>query len=202
MKKNTFSQKLFCLLVVFAGSVVCALGIELTLVANIGVDPVTMFEQGVFIATGISVGMAALLLNISALTLGFFLRPSAIGLGSVLCTFCVGPFINMWALVGIARPQGFFGCLMLDILGVAVIGLGIAIYMLPQYGIGGMEALMLFFTEKFKTPMGPTRVAQDCILGAIGLLLGSTLGVGTVVGAFGIGLSIQFFYTQLSKLVS
>lgn len=202
MKKDTALQKLACLLVVLAGSIVCALGIQLTLVADIGVDPITMFEQGVFITTGISVGTAALLLNIFALTLGFFLRRSAIGLGSVLCTFCVGPFINVWAMTGIARPQGFFGCLMLDILGVAVIGLGIAIYMLPQYGIGGMEALMLFFTEKFKTPMGPTRVVQDCILGAMGLLMGSALGAGTVVGAFGIGLSIQFFYTQLAKLVS
>lgn len=201
MKKDTFEQKLKCLLVVLAGSIVCALGIQMTLVAGIGVDPITMFEEGIFVTTGISVGTAALMLNISALVLGFFLRRSAIGLGSVVCTFCVGPFINVWALVEMSRPQGFWGCLVLDILGVAVIGLGIAIYMLPQYGIGGLEALMLFFSEKFKTPMGPTRVVQDCVLGVVGLLLGSTLGVGTIVGALGIGLFIQLFYVQLSKLV-
>lgn len=202
MKKDTFIEKLICILVIFFGSAVCGLGIQLTLTAGIGVDPITMFEEGIFITTGISVGTAALLLNIFSLTLGFFLRRSAIGLGSVVCTFCVGPFINLWGAMGIARPESFWGCLILDILGVAIIGLGIAIYMLPQYGIGGMEALMLFFTDKFKTPMGPTRVVQDGTLGIIGLLLGGTLGVGTVVGGFGIGLCIQFFYTQLSKLVS
>ncbi|MEG1778066.1 MAG: hypothetical protein RR209_03725, partial [Angelakisella sp.] len=64
-----------------------------------------------------------------------------------------------------------------------------------------MEALMLFFTDRFKTPMGPTRVVQDCIWGLIGLLLGGTLGVGTIIGLFGIGMAIQLFYTRLRKLI-
>lgn len=202
MKKDTTLGKLICLVWVFIGSAICALGIQLTLLAGVGVDPITMFEEGMFKATGISVGTVTLLLNLFVLTLGFFLRRNAIGWGSLVCTFSVGPFINIWASLGITAPEAFWGRLALDILGVAVIGLGIAIYMLPQYGIGGMEALMLFFSDTFHTPIGPTRIVQDCIWGAIGLLLGGTLGVGTIIGGFGIGLFIQLFYTQLSKLVS
>lgn len=201
MKKDTPGDRIICLLWVFAGSAICALGIQLTLIAGVGVDPITMFEEGMSKTTGISVGTVTLLLNITVLIIGFILNRSTIGWGSVVCTLAVGPFINVWSSLGMTAPEGFWGALLFDVMGVAVIGLGISIYMLPQYGVGGMEALMLYFTDKFKTPIGPTRVVQDCIFGAVGLLLGGTLGMGTIIGAFGIGMFIQLFYTQLCRLI-
>ena len=201
MKKDTLPQKLYCLLWVFIGSMICALGIQLTLIAGIGVDPITMFEEGVYKATGLSVGAVTLLLNLFVLTMSFLLIRRVVGWGSVVCTFSVGPFINIWASLGIPTPENFWACLLLDIVGVLVIGLGISIYMLPEYGIGGMEAMMLYFTDKLKTPMGPTRIVMDCTWGVIGLILGGTLGVGTIVGGLGIGMAIQFFYSHLVKLI-
>lgn len=201
MKKNTLPEKLNCLFWVFVGSMICAFGIELTLIAGVGVDPITMFEEGVSKTTGISVGTVTLMLNFFVMALGFVLRRDAINWGTVVCTFSVGPFINVWSTLGITASESFAGRVLLDVLGVLIIGLGIAVYMLPEYGVGGMEALMLFFTDRFKTPMGPTRVVQDCIWGLIGLLLGGTLGVGTIIGLFGIGMAIQLFYTRLRKLI-
>ncbi|MEG2074853.1 MAG: YitT family protein, partial [Angelakisella sp.] len=170
MKKNTLPEKLNCLFWVFVGSMICAFGIELTLIAGVGVDPITMFEEGVSKTTGISVGTVTLMLNFFVMALGFVLRRDAINWGTVVCTFSVGPFINVWSTLGITASESFAGRVLLDVLGVLIIGLGIAVYMLPEYGVGGMEALMLFFTDRFKTPMGPTRVVQDCIWGLIGLL--------------------------------
>ena len=52
MKKETLPQKLFCLLWIFIGAVICALGIKLTLMSGAGVDPLTMFEEGLANKTG------------------------------------------------------------------------------------------------------------------------------------------------------
>ncbi|MEG1777950.1 MAG: hypothetical protein RR209_03145, partial [Angelakisella sp.] len=100
MKKNTLPEKLNCLFWVFVGSMICAFGIELTLIAGVGVDPITMFEEGVSKTTGISVGTVTLMLNFFVMALGFVLRRDAINWGTVVCTFSVGPFINVWSTLG------------------------------------------------------------------------------------------------------
>ena len=71
--------------------------------------------------------------------------------------------------------------------------------MLPDYGVGAMEAVMILLSEKLRLPYGPTRIAMDCTWGVLGFLLGGTLGVGTIIGAFGIGASMDFCYRRLSK---
>lgn len=201
MKKDTLTQKLFCLLVVLFGSLICGLGIQMTLMAGIGVDPITLFEEGASKVSSLPVGTVAILFNLFNLTLGFFLYRKAINWGSLVATFSVGSGINLWAAVLPAAPDSLFVRLPLDIIGVLVIGLGIAIYMLPEYGAGGLEAMMLFLSERFKKPMGPMRVAIDCSWGLIGILLGGTLGLGTIIGGVGIGMSIQLFYKPLKKLL-
>lgn len=201
MKKDTLLQKLFCLLWVFGGSVVCGLGIQLTLMAGIGVDPITLFEEGASKVSGLPVGTVAVIFNIVNLIAGFFLCRRAINWGSLVATFSVGSAINFWSLFLYTPPSGFIPRAGLDIIGVLIIGLGISLYMLPEYGAGGLEALMLFLSEKFHKPIGPMRVIMDCSWGFIGILLGGTLGIGTVIGGVGIGMSIQFFYGRLRKLV-
>lgn len=201
MKKDTLVQKLICLLVVGIGSLICGLGIQLTLMAGLGVDPITLFEEGFAKTVGIPIGTTAVLFNICMLTLGFFLYRRAVNWGSLLATFTVGSSINLWAAVLPAFSLGFVGQLLLDVAGVLIIGLGIALYMLPEYGTGGLEALMLYLGERFKKPIGPMRVCLDCSWGVIGILLGGTLGLGTLIGGVGIGMSIQLFYKPLQRLL-
>lgn len=204
MKKETLPQKLFCLLWIFIGAVICALGIQLTLISGAGVDPLTMFEEGLANRTGITVGNSALLVNVSTLVIGFFLVRRVLGWGSVIASFAIGPAIDFWAnlleTVGVGAPQSLVTILLVDILGVAIIGLGIAFYMVPDYGVGGMDCIMIYLSEKLNKEIGITRVAMDCTWGVIGLMLGGTLGLGTLIGAVGIGMSIQFFYKLFCKI--
>ena len=73
-------------------------------------------------------------------------------------------------------------------------GAGIAIYMLPDYGVGAMEAVMIFLADKLHLPYGPVRIGMDCTWGVLGFFLGGTLGVGTIIGAFGIGASLDICF--------
>lgn len=188
---------------VLAGTLLFGLGIQLQLFSGAGVDPLTMFEEGMGITTGIATGTIALGVNCVMLLLALLLNRKNIWAGTVITVFCLGPSINLFAGLmagmGMLPPAGWLGKLAMNVAGVFLCGAGIAIYMLPDYGVGAMEAVMIFLAEKLRLPYGPVRIAMDCTWGVAGFFLGGTLGVGTIIGAFGIGISLDLCLRGLKK---
>ena len=201
--KKSMGQQLFQAAVVLLGTLVCGLGIQLELFSGAGVDPLTMFEEGLGRTTGVATGTIALGVNCVMLLLALLLNRKNIWAGTVITVFCLGPSINLFAGLmagmGMLPPAGWLGKLDMNVAGVFLCGAGIAIYMLPDYGVGAMEAVMIFLAEKLRLPYGPVRIAMDCTWGVAGFFLGGTLGVGTIIGAFGIGISLDLCLRGLKK---
>lgn len=201
--KKSMGQQLFQAAVVLLGTLVCGLGIQLELFSGAGVDPLTMFEEGLGRTTGVATGTIALGVNCVMLLLALLLNRKNIWAGTVITVFCLGPSINLFAGLmagmGMLPPAGWLGKLAMNVAGVFLCGAGIAIYMLPDYGVGAMEAVMIFLVEKLRLPYGPVRIAMDCTWGVAGFFLGGTLGVGTIIGAFGIGISLDLCLRGLKK---
>ena len=201
--KKSMGQQLFQAAVVLLGTLVCGLGIQLELFSGAGVDPLTMFEEGLGRTTGVATGTIALGVNCVMLLLALLLNRKNIWAGTVITVFCLGPSINLFAGLmagmGMLPPAGWLGKLAMNVAGVFLCGAGIAIYMLPDYGVGAMEAVMIFLAEKLRLPYGPVRIAMDCTWGVAGFFLGGTLGVGTIIGAFGIGISLDLSRRGLKK---
>jgi len=203
--KKSFSQQAVQALVVLLGTLVCGLGIQLELFSGAGVDPLTMFEEGLGITTHIATGTIALMVNCVMLLLALVLNRKNIWVGTVITVLLLGPSINLFAGImaemGMVPPAGWLGKLAMNIVGVFLCGAGIAIYMLPDYGVGAMEAVMIFLAEKLHLPYGPVRIGMDCTWGIIGFFLGGTLGVGTLIGAFGIGASLDLCLRALKRVL-
>lgn len=203
--KKSYSAQLVQALVVLLGTLICGLGIQLELFSGAGVDPLTMFEEGMGITTGIATGTVALGVNCAMLVLALLLNRKNIWAGTVITVLLLGPSINLFAGImagmGLVPPAGWVGKLAMNIAGVFLCGAGIAIYMLPDFGVGAMEAVMIFLADKLHLPYGPVRIAMDCTWGVLGFFLGGTLGIGTVIGAFGIGASLDLCLRQLKKLL-
>ncbi len=201
--KKSMGQQLFQAAVVLLGTLVCGLGIQLELFSGAGVDPLTMFEEGLGRTTGVAHGPIALGVTCVMLLLALLLNRKNIWAGTVITVFCLGPSINLFAGLmagmGMLPPAGWLGKLAMNVAGVFLCGAGIAIYMLPDYGVGAMEAVMIFLAEKLRLPYGPVRIAMDCTWGVAGFFLGGTLGVGTIIGAFGIGISLDLCLRGLKK---
>ena len=201
--KRSVGQQLLQAAVVLLGTLICGLGIQLELFSGAGVDPLTMFEEGLGRTTGIATGTIALGVNCAMLLLALLLNRKNIWIGTVITVLCLGPSINLFAGLmagmGMVPPAGWLGKIAMNIAGVFLCGAGIAIYMLPDYGVGAMEAVMIFLAEKLRFPYGPVRIAMDCTWGVLGFFLGGTLGIGTVIGAVGIGSSMDFCYRHLKK---
>lgn len=203
--KKSMGQQLFQAAVVLLGTLVCGLGIQLELFSGAGVDPLTMFEEGLGRTTGVATGTIALGVNCVMLLLALFLNRKNIWVGTVITVLLLGPSINLFAGImngmGLVPPAGWLGKLGMNIAGVILCGAGIAIYMLPDYGVGAMEAVMIFLADKLHLPYGPVRIGMDCTWGVLGFFLGGTLGVGTIIGAFGIGASLDICFRWLKKLL-
>lgn len=201
--KKTFSARLVQFLMVLLGTAVCALGIQLELFSGAGVDPLTMFEEGMGRALGTATGNVTLGVNCVMLALAIAVGRRRIWVGTAVTALLLGPFINLSAAamdgMGMLPPAGWAGKLAFNIAGVLLCGVGIAVYLLPDFGVGAMEVVMIFLAEKLHLPYGPVRIGMDCTWGVLGFFLGGTLGVGTVIGAFGIGSSMDLSLRWLQK---
>ena len=201
--KRSLASQLFQTAVVVLGTLLCGFAIQLELTSGAGVDPLTMFEEGAGITFGLPTGNVALGVNCFVLVLALLFNRKKIWVGTVITALLLGPSINlaawMFDALGITTPSLWPGKLAMNIAGVLLCGAGIAIYMLPDYGVGAMEAVMILLAEKVHLSYGPVRIAMDCTWGVLGFFLGGTLGIGTVIGAVGIGSSMDFCYRHLKK---
>ena len=201
--KRSLASRLFQAAVVLLGTLLCGVGIQLELFSGAGVDPLTMFEEGAGRTLGTATGNMTLAVNCAMLVLALLFNRKKIWVGTVVTALPLGPSINltawMFQSLGLLPPAAWPGKLLLCLAGVLLCGAGIAVYMLPDYGVGAMEAVMILLADKLRLPYGPVRIAMDCTWGVLGFLLGGTLGVGTVIGAFGIGASMDFCYRRLKK---
>jgi len=166
-----------------------ALGIVMTLEADLGLSPWDMLHQGIQFNSPLSFGVASVLVGIALLVVTGLLgvRP---GLGTILNAVLIGLFIDLQValdLVPSAAGEPFLVRLALDATGVAFVGIATALYIGAALGAGPRDSLMLAFVERFGWRVGVARTVIELAALAGGLALGGSVGVGTVVFAFGIG---------------
>ena len=71
--------------------------------------------------------------------------------------------------------------------GVMMVGIGSALYLTANLGPGPRDGWMTGVQKKTNWPIGRVRVGIEIIVLSIGILLGGTFGLGTLMFALGIG---------------
>lgn len=155
--KRSLASQLFQTAVVLFGTILCGFAIQLELFSGAGVDPLTMFEEGAGRTLGTATGNVALAVNCFMLLLALLFNRRKIWVGTVITALLLGPSINlaawMFHSLGLLPPATWPGKLAMCLAGVLLCGAGIAIYMLPDYGVGAMEAVMILLSESCAFPM-------------------------------------------------
>jgi uncharacterized membrane protein YczE len=174
-----------------------ALGIVVTLKANVGYAPWDVFHVGVSKIIGISIGNASIItgviIGIIAVLLG-----EKIGLGTILNMILIGVFLDMILLFNIIPDANsfLFGVIML-IAGLFIIALASYFYIGSAFGAGPRDSLMVALTRKTRLPIGICRGIIELIAVFVGWRLGGMLGIGTVISAFAIGFCVQITFKVL-----
>jgi len=159
--------------------------------AELGLGPWEALHQGIADQTGLQIGTVSILLGIPILALWWPLgeRP---GLGTVLNVVLIGSATNV-AISLLPTATEVPGQVAMMLAGVGVIGLGSAIYLSADLGPGPRDGLMTGLHHRFGWSIRRARTAVELSVLILGWALGGTIGIGTLVFAFGIGPVIQAF---------
>ena len=163
--------------------------------------------DGLHLLLNISYGDANTLANATLLILLFLLCRSYINVGTVLCVFTIGPWVNLFTplLQGLKLSEMNMAVRILcTLVGTAMMGVGLGLYMAVDRGFGALEGLVKYARTRFGISVRVAKIVQDAVLVGTGILLGAQWGIGTVVGILLTGpvlqKSSQFFGRQLTHL--
>ena len=183
------------LLKLFFGLVLFAIGIVMTLKANIGYSPWDVFHAGLSEVTGISFGLASIIVGATVLVIVILMKET-FGLGAVVNIFVIGLIIDLIMHFIPVAPNFVWGLAML-VAGLIVVAIGSYFYMSSGFGAGPRDSLMVALVRKTKKPVGVCRTVIDLTALIFGWLLGGMVGIGTIISAFGFGFCVQITFKIL-----
>jgi uncharacterized membrane protein YczE len=174
-----------------AGLVIFGAGIAVMAASGLGLGPWEAFHQGISNRTGIPLGTVSVLVGIPVLALWWPLgeRP---GIGTILNVALIGTATNL-VLPLLPRPDEPVAQLAMSVGGVLLIGLGSGLYLAADLGAGPRDGLMTGIHHRFGWSIRRARTSIELVVLVIGFLLGGTIGLGTILFAFGIGPVVQLF---------
>lgn len=168
-----------------------ALGIVLTIRANVGYGPWEVFHAGLGKTLGMSIGNASILVGLAIIAITL-LMGERIGVGTILNMVVIGIFIDLLLGSGIIPPVGnLWAGIAVLLLGLYTISVGSFFYIGSGFGAGPRDGLMVVLTRRLGLPVGLIRSAIELSATLCGWLLGGMVGIGTLISGLAIGFCIQ-----------
>jgi uncharacterized membrane protein YczE len=153
--------------------------------ASLGVDPWTVFAEGLHVTWGWGFGWIVVISSGVVLLLWIPLRQIP-GLGTVLNALLVGPSMEV-GLALVDAPELLVHKIVLFAAGLLMMGIASGFYIGAGFGPGPRDGLMVGINARFGWPLWAARTTVEVIVLSIGWFLGGTVGVGTVIFALMIG---------------
>ena len=97
-------------------------------------------------------------------------------------------------------PSSIYSKYLLTIFSVLLVGLGSGIYLVANLGPGPRDGLMTGLTRMSGYPISFIRASIEITVVIIGWYLGGTVGLGTLIFAFGIGPAVALGLSIVKKL--
>ena len=167
------------------GLTLFGLGEGLLIISLTGASPWTVLAQGISLNLDFSIGIITLILSIAVLFFWIFLNQKP-GIGTILNALIIALMIDL-CIKFVPNPENFFSQISLAFMAVFLVGLGGGIYLVANLGPGPRDGLMVGLQQKTNFPIAVVRVSLEIFVVSIGWYLGGTVGIGTLLFAFGIG---------------
>ena len=180
------------------GLTLFGLGEGLLLVSAAGASPWSVFAQGIHLSVGLSVGAVTIIISILVLLLWVPLSQKP-GMGTILNALIIGIMIDI-CIKFVPTPEDFISQIFLAVAAVLIVGLGGGIYLVANLGAGPRDGLMIGLQKKTNFPIAAVRATLEITVMSIGWYLGGTVGVGTLLFAFGIGPAVALSLFIVGKI--
>ncbi len=179
------------------GLFICAVGITLTIKANIGYSPWDVLHSGIAAKTGLKIGFVSILAGICVVGITLVLKEK-IGIGTIINMVLIGIFIDvLLAIPYVPECSSLITGLPVLLLGQFFIAVGVFVYLGAGFSAGPRDGLMVGLTRLTRLPVGICRSAVEISAVLAGWLLGGSVGVGTLIAAFIIGYFVQLVFAVM-----
>ena len=161
------------------------LGEGLLIVSFTGASPWSVLAQGISLNVNLSIGTITLLISIAVLILWIPLGQKP-GMGTIFNALIIAIMIDL-CIKYVPTPLNYIHQLLLAVISVIMVGIGGGIYLVSNLGAGPRDGLMIGLQKLTNFPIAVVRATLEISVVSIGWYLGGTVGVGTLLFAFGIG---------------
>ena len=192
-----FRPKLSTTFFLILGLTLFGLGEGLLIVSFAGASPWSVLAQGIALNVDFSIGIVTIFVSIVVLFFWLPLKQKP-GIGTILNAIIIGLMIDICIKL-VPTPENYVLQILLAIVAVLTVGLGGGIYLVANLGAGPRDGLMVGLQKKTNLPIAVVRVFLEVTVMSIGWYLGGTVGVGTLLFAFGIGPAIALGLFMVEK---
>ena len=176
------------------------LGEGLLIISYTGASPWSVLAQGISLNIGFSIGLVTFFVSLFALSLWMFLDQKP-GIGTIFNIIIIAAMIDL-SITFVQTPQSYIGQMIMAIVAVLLVGLGSGIYLIANLGPGPRDGLMTGIQRKTNLPIAAVRAFLEITVVSIGWYLGGTVGIGTLLFAFGIGPAVALGLFLVAKTFS
>lgn len=183
---------------IVSGLLVFALGVHLTIYANIGLAPWDCLGMGIANHTPLNYGLSMTVMAVTILIIDIILK-ERIGFGTIIDSLLTGNFVQMFnSLNPLPRNDNMWIGIAVMIGGFVFMALGMWIYMSAEQCCGPRDSLLVALGKRLpKIPIGIVEVMLWSVVLLAGWLLGGQVGIGTLISTFGAGLVMQLVYVLI-----
>lgn len=172
------------------GLALFGIGVALMVRAELGLGPWDVLHQGIARLVNMQIGTVTILVGVPIMLAWLPLR-QRVGVGTVLNILMIGTVTNI-VLGMLPHVDDLLLRATLMLSGVALMGFGTGVYLSSHMGAGPRDGLMIGLAERTGWSVRLVRTIIELTVLLTGVLLGGTIGLGTLVFAFGIGPVVQF----------
>ncbi len=182
------------------GLALFAAGTVALLESRLGLSPWDVLHQGISRHTPLTFGEATVAVSIVVLA-GAWALGARVGVGTVANAVLVGSLVQLYTSLDAVQdlahdPLGVRIGLLAA--GIALMGVGTAFYLGAGLGAGPRDSLMVVGARRTRFRLGVVRAGLELSALAVGVVLGGTVGVGTIAFALGIGPSVELAFWLLA----
>lgn len=170
-------------------------GVYLTIQANIGVAPWDVLNTGLSNTFHILYGTASIIVSVSILIIDILMK-EPIGIAMIIDTIVVGKSVDLFNYLDVVpRCESLFSGIVVIIIGFFILAITLYTYMMASLGCGPRDTLLVGLKRRLKkVPIGVITIAMFSTVTLVGYLLGGSVGIGTLLSAFGFGPIMQLVF--------
>ena len=193
-----FNPKISTFFFLCFGLTLFGLGEGLLIVSLSGASPWSVLAQGISLNVNYSIGVITFIISVVVLIIWIPLKQKP-GMGTILNALIIAGMIDL-CINFVPSPESYVSQIILAVVAVLTVGLGGGIYLVANLGPGPRDGLMIGLQKVSNLPIASVRAFIEISVVSVGWYLGGTVGIGTLLFAFGIGPAVALGLYLVDKI--